>query len=71
MKFLSRDHLYVDNMCAKFQVQKIYPKKDIKNIPTCIVVRMIFYIRANFDPQNDTIPRAEKIILTTTHVGRL
>jgi len=27
MKFLSWDHLYIYNMCAKFQGQKIYTKK--------------------------------------------
>jgi len=39
MKFLARNHLYADNMCFKFQVQKIYPKKDIQNLPTCVVLR--------------------------------
>ncbi len=29
MKFFSRDHHYIDNMYAKFQVQKIYTKKYI------------------------------------------
>jgi len=35
-------NVYVDNMCAKFQGQKIHMKKDIQNLPTCVVVRMIF-----------------------------
>jgi len=30
MKFLSRNNLYVDNMCFKFQVQKITQKKIFK-----------------------------------------
>jgi len=42
MKFLAWDCLYADKVCSKFQVQKIYTKKDIRNLPTCIVVRMIF-----------------------------
>jgi len=57
-------------MYAKFQVQKTYPKKDIQSLPTCVlVVRMIFCIPKKLDPQNNTIPKAEKIILRTTHVG--
>jgi len=40
--FLKWDHIYADNICAKFQVQKIYSKKDIRNLPTCVVVRKIF-----------------------------
>jgi len=40
MKFLSWNHFFVDNMYAKFLVQKICPKKDIQNLPTCVVVRM-------------------------------
>jgi len=42
LKFFSWDHLYVENMSSKFQVHKIYPKKDISNLSTCVVVRMIF-----------------------------
>jgi len=41
IKFLSWNHFYVDNMHAKFQVQNIFRKKDIQNLPTCVVVRMI------------------------------
>ena len=37
MKFYSRSHIYVDNMCTKFQVQKIHPQKDTSNLPTCIL----------------------------------
>jgi len=39
MKFLSQDQLYVNNIWSKFQSQKIYTKKDIPNLPTCVVVR--------------------------------
>jgi len=39
MEILSWDPLYVNTMCAKFQVQKICPPKDIWNLPTCVVVR--------------------------------
>jgi len=56
MKFLKWDHLYVDNMCAKFQAQNIYSKKDIRNLPTCVVMKKIF-TTANFD----TFSRAEKL----------
>jgi len=42
MKFLAEDNLYVDNMCDKFQGQKIHPEKHIQNLPTCVVARMIF-----------------------------
>jgi len=39
MTFLAGDNLYVDNMCSKFQVQEIYTKKDIRNLPTHVVLR--------------------------------
>jgi len=58
--FFLQDHLYVDNILKKFQVQKNYPKKDIGNLPKCAIVRLIFYIRVIL-----------KIILITTHDGRL
>jgi len=41
MKFLARCCLYVNYMCDKFQGQKIYTKKDIGNLPTCVAVRTI------------------------------
>jgi len=39
MKFLERKHIYVNNMCAKFQGQKIHKKKDIQSLPTCVAVK--------------------------------
>jgi len=42
IKFLAWVHLYVDNMCDKFQGQKIHLKKYIRNLLTCIVGRKIF-----------------------------
>jgi len=41
-------------ICDKFQVQKIYSKKDIRNLPICLVVRKNI-TTAIFD----TFPRAE------------
>jgi len=41
MKFLSWHNLYVNYICAKFQGQKVYTKKDVRNLPTCIAVRKI------------------------------
>jgi len=41
MKFLSQHHLYVNNTCTKFQGQKIYQKKNIQNLPTCVAVKKI------------------------------
>ena len=38
-------------MCAKFQIQKIYPQNDTSNLPTCVVVRNNFTI-ANFSIGN-------------------
>jgi hypothetical protein len=38
MTYFSQDHLYANNMCAKFEGQKIYTTKDIHNLPTCVVV---------------------------------
>jgi len=37
-EFFLQDHLYVNNICEKFQGQKIHPKKDIQSLPTCEVV---------------------------------
>ena len=39
MKFLEQKPLYVSNIWQKFQGQKINAKKDINNLPTCVVVR--------------------------------
>ncbi len=57
-------------MYAKFQGQKIQQKKDILILPTCVVVRITFYICVKIYPKNDTIPRGEKIVVTTTNFGR-
>jgi len=38
MKFFLEENLYVNNICAKFQGQKIYTKRDIQSLPTCVVV---------------------------------
>jgi len=47
-KLLAEDHLYFNNMCAKFQGQNIYPKKHIKNLPTSVTMRNNFKV-ANFN----------------------
>jgi len=39
MKNLPQNHLYVNNMCTKFQGQEIYQKRDIRNLLTCVVVK--------------------------------
>jgi len=39
MKFLEQQVLYVNNICSKFQGQKINKEKDIHNLPTCVVLR--------------------------------
>jgi len=33
-----QEHPYLNNICAKFQGQKIHQKKDIESLPTCVVV---------------------------------
>jgi len=38
MKIFLQAHLYVNNVYAKFQGQKIHPKKDIQSLPTCVAV---------------------------------
>jgi len=58
MKLLSEDHLYVDNMRAKFQGQETYPKKDIQNLPTSVTMRNNFKA-ANFN----TLLRAKFLFL--------
>ena len=37
MKFLAQHALYDNNIHAKFQGQKIYTKKNIYNLPMCVV----------------------------------
>ena len=47
-------------MCDKFEGKKIYNKKDIHNLPTCVVVGNIG--RSHITTINfDTLPRAEKL----------
>jgi len=41
MKVLTHHHFYINSICAKFQGQNIYQKKDIQNLPTCVPVRKI------------------------------
>jgi len=62
MKFLEQQFLYVNNMCSRFHGQKINTKKDIYNLPTCVVWETIvetILTTANFD----TLPRAEKLLI--------
>jgi len=57
MKFLEQKLLYVNNICSKFQGQKVNTKKGINNLPTCVVLRNNrgnHFNTANFD----TLPRA-------------
>jgi len=54
MNFLSKNHFYVNNMCAKFQGKKSHTKKDIQNLPTYVAVRNHF-TSTNFD----TLPRTK------------
>ena len=39
MKFWVWSHLHVKYKCGNFQIQKIYKKKHIPSLPTCVVVR--------------------------------
>jgi hypothetical protein len=60
MNFFAQDPLYANNMCAKFEGQKIYTKKEIHNLPTCVVVGNNggnHFIATNFD----TLPTVEKL----------
>ena len=41
MKLLAHDHLYVENMCTKFQGQKMYTVIDIQDLPTGVAVRKV------------------------------
>jgi len=62
MKFLERQVLYVNNICSKFQGQKINTKKDNHNLPTCVVLRNNHgnhFTTTNFD----TLPRVEKLLI--------
>jgi hypothetical protein len=38
MEFLEQNPLYVNKIWKKFQGQPIITKKDINNLPTCVVV---------------------------------
>jgi len=51
MKFLSHHHVYVNNTCTKFQGQKIHPKKDVQNLPTCVVVKQFHYCQLWHPPK--------------------
>jgi hypothetical protein len=74
MNFFAQDPLYANNMCAKFEGQKIYTKKEIHNLPTCVVVGNNggnHFIATNFD----TLRRVSKLevvkwFFIATHVGR-
>jgi len=62
MKFLEKKFSFVNNICSKFQGQKINTKKDIHTLPTCVVLRNNrgnHFTVANFD----TLPRAEKLLI--------
>jgi len=62
MKFLEQQVLYVNNIVSKFQGQKINTKKDIHNLPTCVVLRnnhRNHFTTANFD----TLPKVEKFLI--------
>jgi hypothetical protein len=62
MKSLEQQILYINNICSKFQGQKINTKKDIHNLPTCVVLKSNYgnhFTTANFD----TLPRAEKVFV--------
>jgi len=39
MNFLEEQIIYVKNMCAEFEGQKMNPKKDIHNVPACVVLK--------------------------------
>jgi hypothetical protein len=56
MNFILRDWIYVDNMEAKFQVQKIHKKKDIRK-------------KVTLSPKN-IHKKIVKLSLSMTHVGR-
>jgi len=43
MNFFAQHRLYVNNMHDKFKGQKIKEKKDIQNLPTCVVVKKFHY----------------------------
>jgi len=43
MNFLSQHHIFVNKACRKFQGQKFHLKKDVQNLPTCVVVKKIHY----------------------------
>jgi len=56
-------------MCDKFQGQDIYTQKNIQNLPTCVVVRMIFLAFGIVSHFMDKVSHGcKKIILPLTHV---
>jgi len=58
MKFSEQKLLHVNNICSKFEGQKINTKKDIDILSTCVVLKNNcgnHFTTANFD----TLPRAE------------
>jgi len=63
MKFLEQQWIYVNNIYFKFKGQKINIKKDIYNLPTCVVLRNTcenHFTTANFD----TLPRLINCLFT-------
>jgi len=37
MKIFLQENLYVNNICENFQGEKIYTKKDIQSLSTCVI----------------------------------
>ena len=56
MKFWEQYHLYVDKVGTKFQVEEMYKKEDMQDLPTWGSCEKSFTF-ANFD----TLPRIEEI----------
>ena len=50
MKFFPPHHLHVNNMWIQFQGQKMYQKKDIQNLPTCVDVKSISMLLTLTEP---------------------
>jgi len=62
LNLLEYQFLYVNNICSKFQGQKINTKKDIHNLPKCVILRN--NCRNHFTTPNfDTLSRAEKLLI--------
>jgi len=51
MKCLPQHHLYVSNVCTKFQGQKIHQKKVIQNISTWVAMEKISLLPTLTDSQ--------------------